>query len=809
MAREPEGRSRSSRIRPWALALAIVLALPAGARADRLGGDHPFDLTADSVEYERGRDLYLARGNVRISQPERTLTADWVSFSNVTGRGLATGNVVVTEGADTLYADVLVFEVDALRGVVLDGRLDARESEFLMSGKEIRKTGENTYEFEEGTFTTCRCPDDGTEPWQIQAERADLEVGGYGTARNTTFEVLGVPVIWLPWMVYPLKTERQTGLLFPEFGNTSRLGTTFGLPFFWAARPNVNVTVTPRYLTERGFMPRLESEYLIGEKSGGAFLGSALRDRDHESDDPDYPFRENRWGVEWNHLQYLPGDFRFVGDARLFSDNQYAFDFNDFSAYQADRFVESRGFVDRRFGAAARNGGFAAVWFADDHQNPENEDRDRFSLQRLPQVAASFGARPLPLLPRGLRGSLDVDFTNFQARDRVTDVYPDGVATSVDGLFQDNGVDSIPNALERASSGAFSFGANDDFGEGNGRFDEGEPLIDRGPRLHVNPRLSHPVRLFDLIEVYPEVGWLGTGYYTREKDSDLRSLVTGLLEMRMRMRRSIPLPFGLGEAIHLMEPQLAWTGITSQSQRRNPLLVPATAFPQDRLRQLDLFNLTRDTADRIDSANAVSLALGNRFYAAAKDGGPPVLLGDVTLSAQWDFSSKELRDFFLDGRLYRGRNFVTRFNVGYDLDETRVEEALLRSVWSSGTGHDLGLEYRYRRNVPPFFEEFLTADDRFEDARRDFDRVSQLGFRARAALTKNWAVTYNGRYSFKDSLSLTNRAGIEYISRCRCWAVRLEVEDERARGIDVALRYTLIGLGQDAVRPFDGRPSLF
>ena len=85
-----------------------------------------------------------------------------------------------------------------------------------MSGAEIAKTGEQTYRFENGRFTTCRCEEGEREPWEIEAEQAELEIGGYGTARNTRFEVLGVPVVWLPWMIYPLKTERQTGLLFPE-----------------------------------------------------------------------------------------------------------------------------------------------------------------------------------------------------------------------------------------------------------------------------------------------------------------------------------------------------------------------------------------------------------------------------------------------------------------------------------------------------------------------------------------------------------------------------------------------------------------
>ena len=102
-----------------------------------------------------------------------------------------------------------------------------------------------------------------------------------------------------------------------------------------------------------------------------------------------------------------------------------------------------------------------------------------------------------------------------------------------------------------------------------------------------------------------------------------------------------------------MEPRFAWTGITSTSQRSNPVLVPATAFPQDRLRQLDLANRTRDPADRIDSLNAFTLGLGNRFYAPDETGGPPRLIGDVEFSAQYDFSQDDLTSLISECGLWQ------------------------------------------------------------------------------------------------------------------------------------------------------------
>src|SRR5262245_38508262 len=156
-----------------------------------------WDITADSISYERSRDVYTARGHVRIVQPGRSLDADWVAFSNTTRRGIATGNVVIEDQGQKLEADVIHFGLDDLRGILLGGRLEGKDTPFLATGEEVRKLGEQEYEFEKGTFTTCRCPDGSTEPWVIEAESADLEIGGYGTARNTVVDVLGVPVFWL------------------------------------------------------------------------------------------------------------------------------------------------------------------------------------------------------------------------------------------------------------------------------------------------------------------------------------------------------------------------------------------------------------------------------------------------------------------------------------------------------------------------------------------------------------------------------------------------------------------------------------
>jgi len=70
----------------------------------------PVELRADSLEYEAGRDLYVASGGVRIRQTDRELRADWMAFSNSTRQGVASGDVVYTDGTDTVYTEFAEFE---------------------------------------------------------------------------------------------------------------------------------------------------------------------------------------------------------------------------------------------------------------------------------------------------------------------------------------------------------------------------------------------------------------------------------------------------------------------------------------------------------------------------------------------------------------------------------------------------------------------------------------------------------------------------------------------------------------------------
>jgi LPS-assembly protein len=827
---------RSGRTRLCALvALALTLApavLNAQAEPGRehrrfRAGTRAFDMTADFITYERDGELYVARGSVQVAQDGRVLTADWAAFSRQTRRGMAIGNVVAREGNDVIHARAMRFQVDEQAGLVLGGSVESETREFRLEGAVIERRGENQYRLENARFTTCQCPEGERDPWVVSSEKLDVEVGGFAKARNSTIDILGVPVLWLPWLAYPVKTERETGLLFPEIRTSSRTGVDVGLPFFWAAGDPLNVTLAPHYLTKRGFKPELTLEYVVGEKSWGEAFGTFLwndqrvshNDPLNPDDSPSTPFSNDRWAVDWKHDQQdLPGGFRAKLDATLLSDNLFPFDFREYAELRHDRHIDSLAFVENQFGARDQLGFSGEVRFADDLQNPDNLDRDRTWLQRVPDLRAS-------LIPSGVLGShvfwsFDTRYTHFTSLESVRQRYP-GAPLGPHGLFYDTGLDGVPTGFERsvASNGDPSpFDESlDDFDpllrpnghEGDGVFQEGELVGDRGDRVVLYPRLYAPVRLGDVVEVLPELGWYGTFYDSQRRGTETRNLLTANVDARMRLRRTLPLPFTTLRATHLLEPSVGFTFIQhlgSDSQGDNPLFIPRSEILQARLRALDPISILRDPADRIAAVQALHVSLGNRLYTpGAEEGAPPRLVADATLTAWWDFARDSVRDIFLDGSVFPALRWRSRFNLGYDLDQSNIDEALFEVGYSDERGNDVSLGYRFVRDLPKFFEGFRYDRSRFDEFSVNFDRINQLDLYGRWTLLRGFAATYRIQYSLEGHFSLRQQAGLEYTSRCRCWAIRLEAEDERSRGFAFGVSYRILGTGDNLIRPFDSR----
>lgn len=774
--------------RSLALLLACALASAASAQPAEPGksrgfGDQPLELTADALDYDASRELYVARGDVLLRQGARTLRADWIAFNRRAGVGIANGNVELREGDEVLSADFVQFEVSTLEGIMRAGEIDSPVGQFRAKGEEVRKTGERSYAFKGAVFTTCRCPDEGRDPWSIRAQKAKLDIGGYGVVEDATLDVMGIPVLWLPWLIVPLRTERQTGFLFPEVAVASRRGFEVGTPFFWAVTDSLNATLTPNYSTRRGFKGDVGVEYVFGEESSGEVFGAFAYDQEVRPNSTSEPFDRERWSLLGKQDWRVPGDARFRSDFRLTSDNDYPIDFEDLRDHRSDRWLESWAALSRDFGASGRVGTVGTLLYADDMQSPDDIDRDGAAIQRLPMLSLAALPGAVPRVP-WLAPAFDASYISYRSLGHA----------GAGRTFRDTGPDGIFDEDERGFGlplGDPNLDPHGDDqplgGERDGVFQEGEPLLDDGHRFDLYPRVGAPLALGGLLELYPEVGWRETLYSTDEQVFEHRGFVTGRVDLRSRLRRRF------GSVSHVLEPTFGYAYVNPTAESNNPLFQPRTALPQDRIRSFDLDAVTLDPADRIHRANRVTWGAIQRLHDTGEGARPFDV--ELALLGSYELEDEDFGLVIAQGHVVPPLLGATRFHVAYDPEKTQLSEALVVWRWRHEIGHRFSIGYRYRRNIPDVFEDYSSGQrfDNFES----FDHIQQAFGDLRLQVTPRWQLGYRTSYSFESDVLLQNVGFIEYLSKCSCWAAGVELAMDRTGGIDVRLLYRLVGIGND------------
>ncbi|WDT80662.1 MAG: hypothetical protein MPW14_02400 [Candidatus Manganitrophus sp.] len=194
--------------------------------------NEPIQLDADRLEYRREEDLFIAEGSVVAIQGPLRIEADAIRLDNRTGRLIAEGNVRFTDGDDRIDASRVELDVNTQLGVLHNAEIFIEVENYHIEADKAERYALDRYLLENAYFTACDCIED--PDWHIRAQRLRLQIDGYLTARNVVFYANEVPILYLPYLLYPAKTERQTGLLIPRMGYSSRDGFRYNQDFFWA-----------------------------------------------------------------------------------------------------------------------------------------------------------------------------------------------------------------------------------------------------------------------------------------------------------------------------------------------------------------------------------------------------------------------------------------------------------------------------------------------------------------------------------------------------------------------------------------------
>lgn len=223
-------------------------------------------------EQKKQGDLWSLTGEVVIEYRDYILRADRISYNAGTEQAEAEGHVQVEGGPDDemINASHGTVNFDQQTGHFYDviGTIGVRQSghksvystanPFLFTGREVIKTGPRSYRVLDGSMTSCRLP---KPDWRLLAREITVD-NDQARASKTTFRLLDVPILYLPYVTHPVSTAgRQSGFLIPTLGTSTTKGTIFGESIYWAINRSTDMTLGAEYYSKRGWAPNGEFRY--------------------------------------------------------------------------------------------------------------------------------------------------------------------------------------------------------------------------------------------------------------------------------------------------------------------------------------------------------------------------------------------------------------------------------------------------------------------------------------------------------------------------------------------------------------------
>lgn len=688
------------------LILFILIAIPKYVSAEGKSRsvlddpNEPWHIVADEISYDENANQYIAEGNVTITKKDKKLSADYVRFDHNTMEAFARGHVIMTVGEDVLVGSSMEMDLDAETGIINNGTIFLKENHFYIKGNKIQKVGKDSYTIDKASISTC----DGDQPaWKITGRNLKVTVEGYGFVSHAALWAKKIPVLYTPFLVFPVKLKRQSGLLTPQIGYSDRKGGEYIQPFYWAINESSDATFYAHYMGKRGAKLGLEYRYVLDNRSKGTMMYDYLNDR--KIDDGSFD-SSKKWGYEddaalrpnsdryWFRMkldQALPFEFLAKLDIDFVSDQDYLHEFKD--GYTG--FDDTRDYFDKNFGRDL-----------DESDDPERVNRLNIS-------------RSWPLYSL----NADVLWTDNVIKRRWEDT---------DTTLQYLPVIAFDGVKQRLLESPFYFDLDSEYAY---LYQEDGP---RSHRMDVHPRLYLPYRFQNYFTIEPSMGVRET-VWNLDKDEN------GSLDKKTQSREMYDLKVDLssdiynvyqvkGESIerikHAIRPQVVYDYIPEKNQNKFPLFDDLDRIERQNLITYSIINtLTSKSKKNIKEKDARSI---DKLYSQTNYKPPGYIYNQFCrfkLEQSYDINKaredapEPFSPIFIELDLVPGKYFAIDADAEWShYDNNFRSHNVAVNLWDN-RGDKLFVEHRYKRDSSEsiYTDLHLKVSDRLS-AHTDYER---------------------------------------------------------------------------------------
>lgn len=734
-------------------------------------------------------------GDVSAKRNTFEVYADEIRYERSSGEGELNGQVRLRSLGALIAGESALLDFETDEATINDAEFALHREDLHGSAQTLHRETLTLFRGENIAITRCM-PEDPA--WGIRA--ATLTVNqqtGIARAWHARFEIKSIPVLYVPYLSFPIDERRRSGFLPGTYGLGENGVNELAVPYYLNLAPNYDDTFTLHYFGELGLLARNEFRFLTENHSGITDLDVQVTQEAETTDGESAPRR-------WAYRQRLAGQMNdktgYDLDTRWVSDSQYDQNFNNGGDSVNDQTLDltvrrriPTGLltVDNEFTTPVQDGSSnfhtasiaASTRFGDlrtrlltEFQVPEEEnflpgdplDKDDWPLQRLPELSLTYQ-------PLNLPGTLS----------------PSGqlTASRISRQLTPQQEDALQNTGDASDLAA----AN----ETN--------------RLFVRTGLSYPLGV-EWGYARPQVDAFFLGYQqSNDLDADFSfadddferdpSIVTGRFTFDSRLVAEKPYRTNSGIIVHSIEPRLHYTYTPFVDQSDLPNL-NTEAVDND----FKLFTNSRFSGlDRIGDMNRLSVAMDSRFR--NNQSGEEVLFAGVSKGLK--LSQERVTE---DGTEAEDPDFEPEFSPTYLDSRWRPAEDVQVNA-SAQWAHDDGALEAYSADITylPRGRRFLRLGITREDDAQGFGMSGYWPLRANIALVGhvNWARPVEDDEPYGDYENTDLVVGIDYDS-C-CWNVRVvgfsnqpdeDDEDEESTSLfssrperGVRFEFTLKGLG--------------
>ncbi len=231
------------------------------------------DVEADTIKKAGG--TIEASGNVVVTGKDTVLNADYVVYDTMKEDLWASGNCRLVEEKGEIQAQTMYYNARRQDVHLENGSVFVYSEPMIVSGESITRYGRDYYVGEDIEYTPCL---DDPPAWSLKSSSMEIPVEGYAQVWHTRLTLRHVPVLYLPYLLYPAKLKRESGLLFPQISHGSDYGYRYGIPLYLVLGRSADMTITPLQLTKRGLIITTQFRYRLDYANSGELYVESLRD---------------------------------------------------------------------------------------------------------------------------------------------------------------------------------------------------------------------------------------------------------------------------------------------------------------------------------------------------------------------------------------------------------------------------------------------------------------------------------------------------------------------------------------------------